>query len=99
MAVLSGKNTFAVDFFFYSILNKRLAQSARNVGKSNVDVQNLLFVDIYSEFIRQRAWLERRTIILFLARKALPPPLINMVSPNNIIKKALACQSNFDGHT
>ena len=75
MAVLGGKNTFAVGFFFYGILKKRLAYSIRNVGKGNVDVQILLCMAIYNEFVRCTAQMEVKKCFFFiLARKVHPPP-------------------------
>ena len=51
MAVLGGINTFAIGFFFYGILKKQSAYSIRNVSKGNVDVQILLCMAIYNEFV------------------------------------------------
>lgn len=39
MAVLSSKNTLVVGLFFSGIFKKWLAQSIRNVGESNIDIQ------------------------------------------------------------
>ena len=74
MAVLGGKNTFPVGFFFYEILKKRLAYSVRNVGKGNIDVQILLCMAIYNEFVRCTAQMEAKKCFAILARKVHPPP-------------------------
>ena len=74
MAVLGGKNTFAVGFFFYRILKKRLAYSVRNVDKGNVDVQILLCMAIYNELVRCPARMEAKKCFVILARKVHPPP-------------------------
>ena len=74
MNVLGGKNTFAVGFFFYGILNKWLAYSVRNVGKGNVDVQILLCMAVYNEFVRCTARMEEKKCFVILARKVHPPP-------------------------
>ena len=76
MAVLGGKNTFAVGFFFYVILKKRLAYSIRNVGKGNVDVQILLCMAIYNEFVRCTAQMEvKKCFFFYFSAKGAPAPL------------------------
>ena len=67
MAVLGGKNTFVVGFFFYGILRKQLAYSVRNVGKGNIDVQILLCMAICNEFVRCTARMEAKKCFVILA--------------------------------
>ena len=52
MAALGDKNTLTVGFLFYRIFRKRLAQSVRSVGESNIDAQTLLYVAICNKFVR-----------------------------------------------
>ena len=76
VAVLGGKNTFAVGFFFYGILKKQLGYSVRNVCKGNVDVQILLCMAIYNEFVRCTARMEAKKRFVILARKVHLPPQV-----------------------
>ena len=56
---------------FYRMFKKRLAQSVRCVGESNIDAQTLLYVAICNEFVRYRAQMKQRNI-LFLGRQRRP---------------------------
>ena len=57
---------------FYRMFKKRLAQSVRSVGESNIDAQTLLYVAICNEFVQYRAQMKQRNI-LFLCERCTRP--------------------------